>query len=196
MVEKMPENKRLDPMTEAVLKRESEKMNNPKKVEKMTKQVDDITDALDSIEGLSDFIGDPHKEDDGVWQEMNDETGREFLVAHGENPKFQAKLTRIMKPHMGTLRKRDEKAILLQERLSAIAMSGTVLLGWRTKLKDNSYENGIKLSGNAYVPFAVDLGEKILTDRRFRKFKNIIEQWAGMEEAYEEESNSEASGNS
>jgi hypothetical protein len=147
---------------------------------KAVKKKDDEEQIV--VGGLGDFLGDPDKEEEGVWFSLNDATGREFLVAHAENSNFQSKLTRIMKPHMARLRKRDSRAVRLQRRLTGIAMAGTVLKNWKGGDLDST-------------PFDEKLGEKVLIDPHYRRFRSQIEEWAEMDEAYIEDAIEEASKN-
>jgi hypothetical protein len=124
-----------------------------------------------SFEGFEDFEGNPDLEDAGVWRKMNDGTGREFLVAYAENPKFQSKLMRLMRPQMPILKRNDEGAFKLRDHLTGRAMAGTVLLDWR---------------GGKLAEFSQKTAEKLLTDRRFRKLRTQIEEWAADEAAVTE----------
>jgi hypothetical protein len=132
------------------------------------------------IEGFEDFEGSPELEDAGVWRKMNDGTDREFLVAYAENPKFQAKLMRLMRPQMPILKRNDDGAFRLRDHLSGRAMAGTVLLSWR---------------GGRLPEFSQKLAEKLLTDRKFRKLRQQIEDWAADEAAVTEAAVEEAAKN-
>lgn len=132
------------------------------------------------IDGLEDFVGDPEKEEAGVWRPLNDGTGREFLIAFAENSRFQAKLMRLMKPQMPILRRNDDKAFKLRDAISGKALAGTVLLNWR---------------GGNLPPFDEKKAEKILIDRRYRKLRSQVEEFAADEAVLVEDVEEEAEKN-
>jgi hypothetical protein len=175
----------------------SEEMKDAASTEEFIKKVDeeiDESDELSQITALSDFMSDPEKEEEGTWRSLNDGSGREFLVAHAENPKFKAKLARLMRPHMPTLRKRNEKAMRLTVFLQGKAMAGTILKDWRTKV-GSRYESGLKTASGDYLAFDIKVVEAQLTDPRFRQLRTQIEEWAEVEDAYADSALEVASGN-
>jgi hypothetical protein len=131
------------------------------------KKADDFV----AVAGLDDFVGNPELEEEGVWMPLEDGTGREFKIAHGSNSKFQAKLARKMRPHHGKLRKRNAEAMMLQRRITAISMSGTVLKDWR---------------GGGLPEFSETLGEQLLPDPHYRLLLEKVEELSGMEDEFVE----------
>jgi hypothetical protein len=129
------------------------------------------------IEGFDDFETDPELEVNGSWRPLNDGTGREFLVAFAENPRYTAKLMKLMRPRMVQLKQNDENAFKLRDFLSGLAMPGTVLLGWR---------------GGNLPKYSEELAKKLLTDRKYRKLRKQIEELAEDEESLLEGAEAEA----
>lgn len=129
------------------------------------------------LEGFDDFETDPELETNGSWRQMNDETGREFLVAFAENPRYQAKLMKLMRPQMIRLKQQDEGAFKLRDHLAGLAMPGTILLNWR---------------GGDLPPYSEELAKKLLTDRKYRKLRKQIEEWSEDEASLLEGEKAEA----
>lgn len=77
----------------------------------------------------------PVETEDGVWTPPYEEV--EFLVAHVSSMKFQKKLARLQQPYSKQIEaKRLDPEI--QKKILCMAMAGTLLLGWRGKMVDNS----------------------------------------------------------
>jgi hypothetical protein len=137
------------------------------------------------IAGLADFMSDPNKEEEGSWRDLEDGSDRRFLIAFGNNSKYQAKLARLIRPKMSVVKRRDEKAMRVMNKIQGRAMSGTVLLDWE----------GIKDGGGRKIPFSVETGETILTDPRYRKLREMIEEFADIDEAELDDAVDEAAKN-
>ena len=146
-----------------------------RKVEEKVEEKDELL-----IDGLDDFVGDPEREEAGTWRPLNDGTGREFLIAFGENPRFQSKLMRLMKPQMPILKRNEDASFRLRDSIAGKALAGTVLLNWR---------------GGKLPAFNEKLVEKILVDRRYRKLRSQVEEFGNDEAALMEDAEEDAEKN-
>ena len=129
------------------------------------------------VVGFDDFETDPDLETNGSWREMGDDTGREFLVAYAENPRYQAKLMKLMRPRLVRLKQNDEGSFKLRDYINGLAMPGPILRDWR---------------GGNLPPYSDKLAEQLLTDRKYRKLRKQIEEWAEDENSLLEGAKAEA----
>jgi hypothetical protein len=109
------------------------------------------------------FATDTRKEVDGAWAELNiDGQTLEVLVAREGNRRYKSYMRGLLKRHERILRRDDDKANELFERLENEAIAHTILLGWKDLYIT---EGGVKRKAE-YSP---ELAQKLLEYQDFKK---------------------------
>lgn len=93
----------------------------------------------------SNFGTAPHKEAEGAWFELDEDTKVKLRRAGGGNKEYDKLHSKLLEPHMRRLRMAHGKRIPpgLEEPLKAIqrtCYSRTVIVGWQTKVNGEWYD--------------------------------------------------------
>ncbi len=130
---------------------------------------------------LNKIALDDKKVEEGIWVEVDDTTS--LLIARIGNKRFNEIMTREQKPLRRAIRN-GTVPDSVSEKILIKAMAGAILLDWR----------GLTLDG-VEVPYSKQKCIEILSDTRFRDFREFVLEYANDAEQYREELIEEAEGN-
>lgn len=117
---------------------------------------------------LENLAIDTEKEEDGVWVEVGESA--KLLIAHWGNKAFTAAMRRYVTPKQHRLKNMPEHEA---DALMAKVVVETILLDWQ----------GLTLGGQE-VPYSKAKAIELLTSRKFRSFRELVESLAKDDEQF------------
>lgn len=129
---------------------------------------------------LNTLAVDTDKEEEGVWVEVGE--GASLLIAHWGNKAFTAAMRRYVTPKQHRLKNMPEHEA---DALMAKVVSETILLDWK----------GVSIDG-AEVPYSRAKAVELLTSRKYRSFRELVEGLAKDDEQFRLAEMEEDMGNS
>lgn len=124
---------------------------------------------------ISDYLTDAKSEIEGVWRSIGrDPAGnvREVKLARVGNDDYNAFLRKEQRAHSAVLDQQDEEAFKLADQINIRVLATCVIRGLRV--------NG------ADVPYTVELGKQLLSNKDFRSKVNALAQQADAYKAQKE----------
>jgi hypothetical protein len=120
---------------------------------------------------LSSFKTDSRKSEEGVWTEVG--AGFEIRVARLGNPKYQAELKRLGKPHLHGIRRQGLESEQLK-RIQAKATARYLLLDWR----------GLEDDDGKTIEYSYEKALELFLDPDYNEFLDIVLEAAGDMELF------------
>lgn len=130
---------------------------------------------------LNKIALDDKKVEEGIWVEVDDTTS--LLIARIGNKRFNEIMTREQKPLRRAIRN-GTVPDSVQEKILVKALAGAVLLDWK----------GLTIDG-VEVEYSKQKCIEILSDKRYKDFREFVVEYAADAEQFREELIEEAVGN-
>lgn len=132
---------------------------------------------------LSDFATNKELEVNGVWHDLGDKT--RVLVARAGNKKYTEALRSRMEKYQNRLARRDKTMEPIAEKILTECMAKYILLGWENLEDENK----------KIIPYSVEKAIEILSDEKYKDFRDLIELLSNDMASYQEKKKEEIVGN-
>jgi len=138
---------------------------------------------------FASYITDESLENNGTWFPAGGSS--EFLVARTGNAAYSKKITAEFERNKMLLDMGGPASEKISEQIMIDTLAETVLLGWRTKQADGSFEPTIAFKKKS-TPYSVDAAKSLLVVKDIRRMVNTMSTTVDAYKAKEEAAQGEA----